>query len=459
MTPVYQQQLQVMESITPDEILTTDVSLISKDSNPDIIDIYFGEMGSYHTLSKPEEVVLAKAIEEYSTEFLYRISILPIIGETVIRWETECREKTRKWDETFKVKTIIDNGVIRKLLPSDRIKLLNRIKQELIKLSNLEVTSFEDSAHKELLYKFHRTRIAGIFRDLDPSSEALNEIRLEFKRKILDIQKGNQEWVNIQHYEFSEALQDFEEIEESYDRMMAEKNKLIKANLRLVVSVGKRFLKRGLPFSDILQEGNLGLIKAVDKFDHRKGYRFSTYATWWIQQSIIRAIAENSRTIRIPLYISETVSKINKIKNNLQHSIGREPSLKEISDSAQISSDTIQFYLNVLKVPYSLEAPLNDEDDSNLGDIIADERAMNPFDIAEKLDLKVLIEDVLEIIPERERIIIKMRFGIDSQKEYTLEEIGNLLGLTRERIRQIEFEAIQKMKCPENNKHFSRLSI
>nr|HPQ42020.1 sigma-70 family RNA polymerase sigma factor [bacterium] len=235
-------------------------------------------------------------------------------------------------------------------------------------------------------------------------------------------------------------------IEAAYDRMMEAKNKLIQANLRLVVSVGKRYLNRGLPFSDVLQEGNLGLMKAVDKYDYRRGYRFSTYATWWIQQSIIRAVAEGSRTVRVPLYVSEAVSKINKVSSRLEQQYGREPTMEEIAEASENTVENIHLYFNVINLPFSLEMPIGEDEEGHLGEVIPDENVVSPLETVQRLNLKRLVQEVLDTIPEREKIIIKMRFGIDSEREYTLEEIGKLMGLTRERIRQIELDALRKMK-------------
>jgi RNA polymerase primary sigma factor len=234
---------------------------------------------------------------------------------------------------------------------------------------------------------------------------------------------------------------------------MEAKNTLIQANLRLVVSVGKRFSNRGLPYSDVLQEGNLGLIKAVDKFDFRRGFRFSTYATWWIQQSIIRAIAEQGRTVRIPLYITETLSKMNKVGNMLLQKNRREPSMQELADATDHPLKNVHLYFNVVKIPYSLEMPIGEDEDGHLSEILADESARSPLDIIESLKLKEMLLEILDTLPEREKIIVKMRFGIDAGKEYTLEEIGAVMGLTRERIRQIEVEALKKMKNSVSDKY------
>ncbi len=415
-------------------------------TQPDIVDRYFSEMGSISTLSREEEVCVARIIEETSAEFLYRISQLPIIPDTILRWRDECRQKERKWDETFRIRAIMDGGRLRKILPGDREKLLGRIQNEYELVRELDLSGASKDKEAALVRKFHVTRIAGFFRDLTPSSDSLNEIRITFAQQIKTFSSVKGKWLIPGIYSLDEARMDRAAIEESYDRMMTAKNKLVQANLRLVVSVGKRYIKRGLPFSDILQEGNLGLMKAVDKFDFRRGFRFSTYATWWIQQSIIRSIAEGSRTVRIPLYISETVSKINKVGNRLQQLYGREPTLEELADETEYSLQNINLYYNVIKMPYSLEMPIGEEAEGVLGDLIPDKNALSPLEITQSLNLKNMIQNVLEMIPEREKIILKMRFGIDSCREYTLEEIGGLLGLTRERIRQIELEAIKKVR-------------
>ncbi len=242
--------------------------------------------------------------------------------------------------------------------------------------------------------------------------------------------------------------EDKKRLNDAIDKAQYAKNKLVEANYRLVVSIAKKYTNRGLLFLDLIQEGNMGLMRAVDKFNHEKGFKFSTYATWWIRQAITRAVADQARTIRIPVHMVETINKMIRIQRQLVQELGREPSVEEIADKMGITPEKVQNIQRIAKEPISLEAHVGEEEDSSLGDFISDPNALTPHEYMLKEMVNQTLDEVLETLTDREEKVLRLRYGLFDGKNHTLEEVGREFGVTRERIRQIEAKALRKLRSP-----------
>lgn len=266
-------------------------------------------------------------------------------------------------------------------------------------------------------------------------------------KKLFLTKEASKKSFNLEPERLKEILEQIKRGKRISDNAKA---RMAKSNLRLVVSIAKRYTNRGLPFLDLIQEGNIGLMKAVDKFEYKRGYKFSTYATWWIRQAISRAIADQARTIRIPIHMIETINRINKITRKYMQEGGKEPDINVISQEVGLSVDKVKQVIKITKEPISLEAPIGNEDDGKFGDFVEDKSSVSPIEQILKSDLKEQIDDILEQLNDRERTVIRMRFGLlDDESDRTLEEIGKELNITRERVRQIESSAIKKLKHPK----------
>ena len=291
--------------------------------------------------------------------------------------------------------------------------------------------------------------------DIDFAAEAVSDENLESSLSTEGIAIDDPVKVYLKEIGRVPLLSPEEEIDLAIrikDGDEAAKKRLSEANLRLVVSIAKRYLGRGMQFLDLIQEGNLGLIKAVEKFDYTKGFKFSTYATWWIRQAITRAIADQARTIRIPVHMVETINKVKKVSSQLLHTNGHEPSAEEISAELDMPVDKVREIMRVAQEPVSLETPIGEEEDSHLGDFIPDDDAPAPQDAASHTLLKEQLADVLDTLTPREEKVLSLRFGLEDGRSRTLEEVGKEFNVTRERIRQIEAKALRKLRHPSCSK-------
>jgi RNA polymerase primary sigma factor len=297
-------------------------------------------------------------------------------------------------------------------------------------------------------------------RPLERESNRL-EKRLEATRTngTKDLRKElRQAKINVEEFEgriqatTTELRRSYQNIVLGEEQAEIAKRELIEANLRLVVSIAKKYTNRGLQFLDLIQEGNIGLMKAVDKFEYRRGYKFSTYATWWIRQAITRAIADQARTIRIPVHMIETINKLIRTSRQLVQEYGREPTSEEIAKRMEIPVVKVRKVLKIAQEPISLETPIGEEEDSHLGDFIEDRGVISPAEAVININLKEQTESVLKTLTPREEKVIKMRFGLDDGSEHTLEEVGQSFAVTRERIRQIEAKALRKLRHPSRSR-------
>jgi len=411
-----------------------------------IIWAYLKDIGRVSLLTSDEEYLIAKKIEEGERKMRNLLFDLSQAVHELLEIGMQLKKETinivdviknidemnytKKDEEKYKKKTLsfINN-----------IKSLYEKKEEI--KSKLAAADEQNNGQLEKKLNTIENKIEEALLNLKLNKKILEEIVRKITRQTKFMDEGEARIVR-------QRLMELSEIENG---LKVVKNRLIQANLRLVINIAKKYLNRGLSFLDLIQEGNTGLMKAAEKYDYQKGYKFSTYSTWWIRQAITRAIADYARTIRVPVHVLETMNKITKVTISLFQELGREPNLDEISLKAGLPLEKVRKIMKVSNGPISIETPIGD-DESKLGDFIADPKSPSPFMELVGISLKEEIDKVLSTLTPREEKVIRMRLGIGEKTDYTLEEVGEVFGLTRERIRQIEAKALRKLKHPSRRK-------
>ena len=447
----------------------------------DPIRMYLTQMGTIPLLTREEEIRLAKKIE--TTRMIFRRKVLECdyAASQAVEVLQQVHEGNLPFDRTMRISTAEANAKekVAKRIPINLVTIRTLLKAN---EADWEILEAEKESEETVSSRMNRrrrkiatlleecclrtARIQPLLRKIQSIARKIKELTNELKRAESNPDRYHPEDLQAMREEVSGLrglvqetpeslkgrLQLIEEVFEEYEQA---KRDLSGGNLRLVVSIAKKYRNRGLPFLDIIQEGNTGLMRAVDKYEYMRGYKFSTYATWWIRQAITRAIADHARTIRVPVHMIETMSKLRTIQKRLLQAIGREPTIEELAEQANMSVEETRRVMKISRHPISLDRPVGESEDSQFGDFIEDDRQETPSETATSEMLRSRINDVLKTLTYREREILKLRYGIGDGYTYTLEEVGRIFKVTRERVRQVESKAIRKLQHPVRRRRLS----